>query len=115
MNQELGRTGEDLAVKFLMGKGYKVLKRNYRTAYGEIDIICEFSGGLVLVEVKTRRSHRFGLPQESVTPAKIRHLKKAAYLFLESFTKPFRFVRFDVIAITILNSENHIEHIESAF
>lgn len=115
MNQQLGKAGEDLAVEFLQGKGYKVLKRNFRTVYGEIDIICEFSGGLVLVEVKTRRSHRFGLPQEAITPAKIRHLKKAAYLFLESCSKPFRFVRFDVIAITLLNGQNHIEHIESAF
>jgi len=115
MNQELGKAGEDLAVKFLRGKGYTVLKRNYRTAYGEIDIICEFSGGLVLVEVKTRRSQRFGLPQEAVTPVKISHLKKAAYLFLESYSKPFRFVRFDVIAITLVNGETRIEHIESAF
>lgn len=115
MNQQLGKAGEDLAVKYLRGKGYKIQERNYRTAYGEIDIICEHSGGLVFVEVKTRRSHKFGLPQEAVTAAKINHLKKAAYLYLESRSKPFKFIRFDVIAITLLNGQNQIEHIESAF
>lgn len=115
MNQQIGKAGEDLAVSFLQGKGFKVIERNFRTAYGEIDIICELSGGLVLVEVKTRRSHRFGLPQEAITPAKIRHLKKAAYVFLAGFNKPFSFVRFDVVAITLLNDQSRIEHIESAF
>jgi putative endonuclease len=115
MNRQLGKAGEDLAVKYLQGKYYRILERNFRTAYGEIDIICEVSGGLVFVEVKTRRSQKFGLPQEAVTPTKIRHLKRAAYLFLDSYSKAFKFIRFDVVAITILSGQNHIEHIESAF
>lgn len=115
MNQHLGKAGEELAASYLRGKGYKVLERNFRTPYGEIDIICEQSGALVFVEVKTRRSHKFGLPQEAVTAAKINHLKKAAYLYLDSRSKPFKSMRFDVIAITVDKGQNRIEHIESAF
>ena len=115
MNRQLGQAGEDLAVKYLQGKCYSIVERNFRTAYGEIDIICEVSGGLVFVEVKTRRSHKFGLPQEAITPAKIRHLKRAAYQYLDSYSRPFKFIRFDVVAITIQSDQNRIEHIESAF
>lgn len=115
MNQELGKKGEDLAAKFLSDKGYKVLERNYRTPYGEIDIICHYQDTLIFVEVKTRSSQKYGLPQESITFRKKQHLRKAASLYLNTRETWTRFIRFDVVAILIQGARPSIEHFESAF
>ncbi|MFZ5366396.1 MAG: YraN family protein [Patescibacteria group bacterium] len=79
---DLGILGEDLAVKFLKKNGYKILQRNFRSKFGEIDIIAQDpSAGsgqvLVFVEVKTRWSKSFGPPEEAITPWKIRRIIKA--------------------------------------
>ena len=65
----LGKRGEDIAARFLLEKGLALIARNFRDKFGEIDIIAKDRETLVFVEVKTRRSHRFGLPQEAVTPS----------------------------------------------
>lgn len=73
-----GRYGEELASQFLQKQGYKIIDRNFRIRGGEIDVIAIDNGTLVYVEVKTRTSHRFGLPEESITYYKLKFLERAA-------------------------------------
>lgn len=80
---DIGNKGEDLACKYLQKLGYKILERNYRIRGGEIDIIAKDKEYLVFVEVKTRYSHDFGLPVESMTPWKIKYLLKTARFYLQ--------------------------------
>lgn len=116
MRRKLGRQGEEKAIEFLKKKGYKILDQNYYTRYGELDVICEKNREIIFVEVKTRRSNRFGLPEEAITYRKMEHMKHAALLYLSERDRPYRGLRFDVIAIRI-NSDGHedIQHIENAF
>lgn len=108
----MGLTYENMAVDFLKDKGYKILKRNYRTRQGEIDIVAALGNMLVFVEVKYRSSARCGYPEEAVTPAKCKKISKTALQYLNyagiSLDTP---VRFDVISII----NNDIRHIINAF
>jgi putative endonuclease len=96
-----GQYGEDLAAAFFIGRGYSLLHRNWRHGHCEIDLIALKAGKLHFVEVKTRKSLRYGHPEASVTPAKLRKIMKAADEFLHhhpQYTK----VQYDVLAITQL-------------
>ena len=95
----LGKWGETLAADFLNNQGYIIVERNYRTPYGEIDLIAYDGTVLVFVEVKTRTSDAFGFPEESITLQKQEHLISTAYAFLQSMSKPSTSWRIDVIAI----------------
>ena len=77
-NQEVGNWGETATAKYLEMRGYSVIARNVRTPYGEIDIVAEKDGFTSFVEVKTRTSKSFGLPEISVTPRKQEHMLAAA-------------------------------------
>lgn len=81
-NQSKGKAGEDLAKGFLLKQGYQILAERYRTRFGEIDLIAVKKKSLCFVEVKWRSQKEYGDPLQAITPAKIRHLKKAAYGFL---------------------------------
>ena len=78
----LGEEGEDWAVNYLKGKGFKVLERRYKCRGGEIDVIAEKKGDLHFVEVKTRQNENFGSPWEAVTPYKQARLMKAAQWYV---------------------------------
>ena len=78
-----GQIGENAAADVLRAKGYRILKQNYRCRYGEIDIIAEKYGDLSFVEVKTRQNLNYGRPCEAVTEEKKKHLKRAAYCYME--------------------------------
>jgi len=77
-NQKIGHWGEELAAEYLQRRGYEILDKNARTPYGEIDLVARRDGATVFVEVKTRTSRRFGLPEEAVTPRKQAHMLAAA-------------------------------------
>ena len=77
-NQTIGRWGEDVAADYLAQKGYEIRERNARTPYGELDLIVMHSGGLVVVEVKTRTSSRYGLPELAISTRKQEHLIASA-------------------------------------
>ncbi len=94
-----GCRGERLAETFLCRRGYTIIARNFRTRAGEIDLVAEEGGDIVFVEVKTRRSLRYGEPGLAVTPAKQRRLSKAALAFLAARNQLHRSARFDVVAI----------------
>ncbi|MBI4058025.1 YraN family protein [Candidatus Microgenomates bacterium] len=96
-----GKLGEEYAVKLLKAHGYKILTRNFRSKFGEIDIVALEGDTLVFVEVKTRWGSRFGNPEEAVTPRKLAHLTRAAHYFKLLHPKTPHIMRFDVIATEV--------------
>jgi putative endonuclease len=113
-HNELGQLGEDLAVDFLQKNGYEILDRNWRFQKAEVDIIAQKKDVLAVVEVKTRSSLEFGLPQDFVNPKKIQLLVKAINEYVVSKDLDVT-VRFDIIAIHYTKANIDIEHIEEAF
>jgi putative endonuclease len=97
--QTIGKWGEGVAEQFLQQKGYEILQRNVRSSYGELDIVARCGAMIVFVEVKTRTSTSFGLPEISVSPRKIRHLIESAQAFMQLYPGPEEAWRVDVIAI----------------
>jgi putative endonuclease len=113
--RSLGGQGEDLAAAFLTSQGYQILARNYRTPWGELDLIARHQGFLVFVEVKTRRTERFGPPQEAVHPAKQEKLRTLAAYYLQQKSLAEVLVRFDVVAVRLTAQGPEIELIQQAF
>jgi len=111
----LGKTGEELAARHLAERGFTILARNYRTPVGELDIIARDRRHLLFVEVKTRRSNRFGVPAEAVGAHKQRQIIRAAQWYLASTRAPDLQPRFDVIAVIAGSGEPAITHIANAF
>ena len=97
--QVFGRWGEQTAATYLEANGYTILERNFHTAHGEIDIIASKAGVLTFVEVKTRRSHTFAYPEDSVTQRKQAHMLSAAADYLQAHTESGESWQFDVVAI----------------
>ena len=96
----LGAEGERAAKAFLLASGYRILRENYSTPLGEIDLIAREGDVVVFVEVKARASREYGSPQSSVTLTKQRQIVKAAGLFLEREGLAEAPCRFDVVAVT---------------
>lgn len=113
-HNELGKFGEELAVAFLKQNGYDILETNWVFQKAEIDIITQKDKFLCIVEVKTRSSIDFGLPQDFVKPKKIQLLVKAVNEYVISNDLDLE-VRFDIIAIYKEEGEFKIEHLENAF
>jgi putative endonuclease len=113
-HNELGKLGEEMAVEFLRENGYEILITNYIFQKAEVDIIAKKENILAVVEVKTRSSIEFGLPQDFVKPKKIQLLVKAIDNFVVSNELEVE-VRFDIIAIHKEKNEFKIEHLEDAF
>ena len=113
-HNELGKFGEEFAIVFLQKKGYEILDTNWTFQKAEIDIIAKKENTLAIVEVKTRSSLDFGLPQDFVKPKKIQLLVKAVNEYVLSNELDVE-VRFDIIAIHKEGQEFKIEHLEDAF
>lgn len=114
-HNEIGTNGELLAVNFLKKLGYQIIESNWRCGKREIDIIATEGEQLVFVEVKTRRSRRFGYPEEAVTPAKQAHLKRAAEDFCSLYGWQ-KNIRFDVLSIDYKTiNEAVVVHFRDAF
>ena len=113
-HNELGKLGEELAVAFLQKNGYDILETNWTFQKAEIDIIAQKENILAIVEVKTRTSIEFGLPQDFVKPKKIQLLVKAVNEYVISNDLDVE-IRFDIIAIYKEDKSYKIEHIEDAF
>jgi len=114
--REVGARGEDLAVDFLKGLGYRILRRNFRCRQGEIDIIAQHGDYLVFVEVRTKRSSDFGTPEESVTFAKREKLVSLAKIYLQTLDVKPKAWRIDVVAVELTpgGEVSRLEHIENA-
>jgi len=114
-NLEFSKQSEDAAVKFLKGRGYKVIRRNYKTKFSEIDIIAEDKGVICFVEVKARHSRTFGEPSEAVCAAKQRRISKAAICYLKENNSLEHLARFDVISLLYIKDPPEIDLIKGAF
>jgi len=116
-NINIGKYGEDLACKYLENKGYKIKERNFRTFLGEIDIISEYKRDIIFVEVKTRRSDKFGYPEEAINYNKQRKIIKNALCYLAKYNLWENNYCFDVILVSISNHKEikRIKHIRNAF
>jgi putative endonuclease len=113
-HNDLGKLGEELAVDFLQKHDYEILETNWTFQKAEVDIIALKGEVLAVVEVKTRSSIDFGLPQEFVKPKKIQLLVKAINEYITQNEIDVE-VRFDIIAIHKENNDFTLEHIQDAF
>lgn len=113
-HNELGKKGEQLAVDYLIKKGYTIVQRNYRFQKAEVDIIAQLKNTLAIVEVKTRSTIDFGNPQDFVKPKQIQRLVKAVDEYVNANKLDVE-VRFDIIAIVRQDKGFTIEHLENAF
>lgn len=111
------KLGEDKASLFLHKNGFKIIERNFRKSYGEIDIIGIDSSTdpqrkiLVFIEVKTRKSNSFGSPLEAVTPGKLKSVIKLALFYKLIHPNLPDAMRIDAISV-VLSSDNRVENIE---
>ncbi|MFY9402299.1 MAG: YraN family protein [Candidatus Omnitrophota bacterium] len=111
----LGKSGEDLAVRFIKGKGYKIIARRYKVKFGEIDIVALDKDTLCFIEVKSRRSSRFGLAKEAVSSLKQRRISKVALNFLKENSLLNKRARFDVVSVDFSSSPFKLSLIKDAF
>lgn len=112
-----GRIGEEAAALHLERRGYRILARNYRTGFAEVDLIARRGTTLVFVEVKTRSSLRFGAPVEAVSAEKQRRLSKVALDYMLQHSLEGHEARFDVVSVLLdrAGSLVRIEVLENAF
>jgi putative endonuclease len=116
-----GRAGEAIAADHLQQQGYAIIEANYRTRYGELDIIARLGDIVAFVEVKARRDKQFGEPFEAVGPRKQSQIRRMARMWLseherDPFLNSCRF-RFDVVSIMLDEHDEMVEllYIEDAF
>lgn len=113
-HNDLGKQGEELAIEFLQKNDYEILETNWVFQKAEVDVIAQIGNTLAVVEVKTRSSIDFGLPQDFVNPKKIQLLVKAINEYVISNDLDVT-VRFDIVAIHKEGKTFKIEHLEDAF
>jgi putative endonuclease len=111
----VGQTGEDLAVEHLIGQGLRIIERNLRTVFGEIDVVCLDRETVVFVEVKTRTSTDFSDPLDAIDRRKMRRLSRAALHYLARRSWEDRRARFDVLSVSWLGDRPVIDYIADAF
>lgn len=111
----LGERGELEARRYLQKQGFQIVETNVRIGrLGELDCIAKDRDTLVFVEVKTRESSRFGLPQEAITPKKAKRLLKLAEAYAARSAGGCKAMRIDVLALTYFEGEWQIEHFRNA-
>lgn len=111
-----GRRGEDLAVAFLLNRGYRILERNWRRKSGEIDIIAAQGPVLVFCEVKSRSSSVCGSGAEAVNRRKQLHIIHTALLYLQQEKRPDVPCRFDILEVNLVDpAQPQLNHLINAF
>jgi len=116
----LGNEGEARAADYLAAQGYRIVARNVRAGGVELDLVVRRGRTVVFVEVKTRRSHRFGAPELAIDARKRRRLVRGAYAWLRERGRGFQSARFDVIAWQVFSRGSgettwKLRHIQNAF
>lgn len=115
-SQKTGALGEDLALNYLEKSGYRIIQRNFKCKFGEIDIIAYSNKTLTFIEVKTRSTDQFGAPEESVNRAKQERQKRIAqYYFFKKRIPPEIPCQFDIVSIKLANKNPEITLIKNAF
>lgn len=112
--KELGKFGENIAVKFLKQNKYEIIERNFTCRQGEIDIIAKDEKEIVFIEVKTRKNFKYGKPADAVDYTKQRHIFKTAKYFLYKTNLLDANLRFDVIEVYIKDDKIFVNHIKQA-
>lgn len=110
---QVGKWGEDVAVKYLAAKGYAIMETNWRMQHYEVDIIAMHGQYIVFVEVKTRTSDAYD-PVEAVDSRKRRRIAASADVYLRYNNFPHEF-RFDIVAVTGTKDQYTVEHIPDAY
>ena len=95
------RLGEEIAAKYLRNKGYKIIERNFRKGYGEIDLIAIDNDTLVFIEVKTRTSKRFGTPLEQISYHKLKSLERTAIFYKKLHPTLPDALRIDAVSVEL--------------
>lgn len=113
--QQFGRLGESLAVRHLRNRGYRILARNYRNRFGEIDIVARHGDALVFVEVKARSSARFGPSRAAVDRSKQKKISMVALGYLKEHRQTDAKARFDVVCVDAGPDRPRVEVIANAF
>jgi len=101
--RDLGKQGEEIATELLEKNGYQILQKNFRCKIGEIDIIALDQNTLVFVEVKTRWTKEYGLPEEAITPWKIRKIARVGEYYKLMHPKLPELLRIDAVCIDLSN------------
>lgn len=114
VQQEIGDRGEELALGYLMQKGYKILETKWHYGHLELDIVAKDGDELVIVEVKTRSGIGFGHPSEALSKNKIRMIIDAAEAFIQQHEYTFE-TRFDLITVVLYKTGYELEHYQEAF
>jgi putative endonuclease len=109
-----GNQGEQLAVDFLIGKGFEIRERNYRYKHSEIDLIVQRGNWLIFVEVKTRSSYSFGYPEEFVDYKKVKKILEGADHYIYTIDWQGN-VRYDIVSIMFKDGTPEVIHLEDAF
>jgi len=112
---DLGLAGEEIACQYLRRNGYRILEQRFRTKFGELDIVCRKGRELVFVEVRSRKQESGYLPEESITRQKIRHLVKAAQIWLTKKKLEGMEIRFDLVTIDFSKTPTALNHFPAAF
>ena len=111
----IGRSGEDIASKYLEDEGYQIIGRNFYCKQGEIDIVAKDKEEFVFVEVKTRTNENYGKPVDAITLYKQKHLIKSIEYFLYKYKLENVFIRIDVIEVYGEDENKYnINHIKNA-
>ncbi|MBF0523069.1 MAG: YraN family protein [Candidatus Omnitrophica bacterium] len=115
--QQTGRIGEDAAEAALKRDGYKILAKNFRCPFGEVDIIARDKKAICFIEVKARRSDHCGSPAEAVSRAKQEKIIKTAFFYLNKYKLDNYEVRFDVVSVRLKAAGifQEVEIIKNAF
>lgn len=112
-NIQKGRLGEEIALKYIVSKGGKIIEKNYKTKIGEIDLIAKLNGEIVFVEVKSRSNINYGYPSEAVNYKKRKKITTVAKFYILDNSLQNISIRFDVIEVYL--SDRKINHIVNAF
>jgi putative endonuclease len=114
--QSIGHRGESFAEAYLEAKGCSILAKNWRSPYGEIDLIAAYDDVIVFIEVKTRASKSLGPPEISITPRKREHMRNTAEYYIQQHPELTNDWRIDVITVQIQagNLPPIIDHFENA-
>ncbi len=112
LNRVTGRLGEDIALKYLLDKGFELVVRNFGTKFGEVDLIMKDGAMWVFVEVKTKKGLQFGTPEEMFTRGKYNKVKHMATVYLKGEDRP---CRVDMVAVELdeQNEPINIRHYEN--
>ena len=111
---ELGKLGEELAIKHIRSLGYKILARNWRYSYFELDIVAQDKNEIVFIEVKTRKDDLHGLPEFAVSKRKQQKISEAAEAYIQQYNVDNE-CRFDIVAIIYNKQKSKLYYTKDAF